>query len=179
MEKMKKPLFTLGIALSLAAAACTPKPQGEKKPAPDYQMSITRFQPPNVQNICYDEPSMTAYYVRMVQQEMAVGTLSCIDAKGNRMFTQQYTDTLNKFGGDLSANASDMKALMTKKRLNFDVVITEFANREAQRRHDDPEYCPRMARAFAWALSPDVKTLAQVPPPHDLGPEMNAFPCPK
>jgi hypothetical protein len=174
-----KPFFAVGIALSLAVAACAPKQLAEKKPAPDYQMKVARFSPPNASQICYDQQSLTAYYERMLQQELAVGTLSCQNADGSRKYEKQYGDVLNKFSGDLSANAVELKTIVAKRRLNMDVLVTEFANREAQRRNDDPEFCSRLERAFAWALSPGVTSLTQVPPPHDLGPEMNTFPCPK
>lgn len=180
MEIMNKPLFALGLTLALAAAACAPKPPAEKKPAPDYQMKVAQsVAPANVKNMCYDPDAMSAYYVRMTQQEMAVGTLTCQTSDGKRLFEKQYGDTLNKFGADLSANARELQAVIKGKRQNFDVVITEFANREAQRRNDDPQFCARMERAFAWALSPGATSLSLVPPPHDLAPEMNAFPCPK
>jgi hypothetical protein len=178
MIKMK-PFFAVGVGLSLAVAACAPKQLAEKKPAPDYQMKVASFSPPNVSQICYDQQSLTAYYERMLQQELAVGTLSCQNADGSRKYEKQYGDVLNKFSGDLSSNAAELKTLVAKRKLNMDVLVTEFANREAQRRNDDPEYCSRLERAFAWALSPAVTSLTQVPPPHDLGPEMNAFPCPK
>jgi hypothetical protein len=174
-----KPLFAAGLSLSLAVAACAPKQLAEKKPAPDYQMKVAQFSPPNVQNICYDQSSLTTYNVRMLQQELAVGTLSCQNADGSRKYEKQYGDVLNKFRPDLSSNAGELKAIAAKRRLNMDVLVTEFANREAQRRNDDREYCSRLERAFAWALSPDVTSLSQVPPPHDLGPEMSTFPCPK
>lgn len=177
---MKKPLYALSVTLCLAAAACAPKPIAEKKPAPDYQQKAVAIAPPaNLKNICYDEAAMSAYYARMTQQQLAVGTLSCQEAGGKRRFEKQYGDVLAKFGGDLSANAAEMKGIVAKKRLNMDVLVTEFANREAQRRNQDPEYCERMERAFKWALSPEATTLSLVPPPHDLAPEMNAFPCPK
>jgi hypothetical protein len=178
MTKMK-PLFALGIGLCLTAAACTPKPLAEKKPAPDYQMKVAQSAPPAAGQVCYDQQSLTAYQERMLQQELAVGTLSCQNADGSRKYSKQYGDVMAKFSSDLSANAADMKAVVAKRRLNMDVLVTEFANREAQRRNDDPEYCSRLERAFAWALSPGVTSLTQVPPPHDLGPEMNTFPCPK
>jgi hypothetical protein len=178
MTKMK-PFFAVGIGLSLVVAACAPKQLAEKKPAPDYQMKVASFSPPNVQQICYDQQSLTTYYERMLQQELAVGTLSCQNADSSRKYEKQYGDVLAKFSGDLSINATEMKAVVAKRRLNLDVVVTEFANREAQRRNDDPQYCERLERAFAWALSPGVTSLTQVPPPHDLGPEMNTFPCPK
>jgi uncharacterized protein (DUF1330 family) len=173
------PKIVAGLFLAFAAAACAPKHVAEKKPAPDYQMKVALSAPPNVSKICYDQQSLTTYNARMLQQELAVGTLSCQNADGTRKYEKQYGDVLAKFGGDLSSNAAELKSLTASRRLNMDVLVTEFANREAQRRNQDPEYCSRLERAFAWALSPSVTSLTQVPPPHDLGPEMNAFPCPK
>ena len=178
MTKMK-PLFAAGLLLSLAVAACAPKPVAEKKPAPDYQMKVAQGAPSTNKQLCYDEQSLATYNARMMQQELAVGTLSCQNADGSRMFSKEYGDVLAKFSSDLSTNAVDIKAIAAKRRLNMDVLVTEFANREAQRRNEDPEYCSRLKRAFAWALSPAVTSLNQVPPPHDLGPEMNALPCAK
>ncbi|MBS0541696.1 MAG: hypothetical protein JSR47_23225 [Proteobacteria bacterium] len=175
---MKKPLAAAVLTLSLAAA-CTPKPPAEKKPAPDYQMPLTRFSPPNLAKICYNPTDANTVYVRMVQGEMAVGYLTCQNPDGTRKFNSQYGDVVSKFSAELSANGQELKTLFGKRRLNIDAVVTEFANREAQRRNDDPQFCSRMERAFAWALSPGVTSLSQVPPPHDLGPEMNIFPCAK
>ena len=180
MDMMKKPLFALGLILCLAAAACAPKPIAEKKPAPDYQMKAASIAPPaNVKNICFDEAAMSAYYTRMTQQQMAVGTLSCQEAGGKRRFEKQYGDVLAKYSSDLASNAAEVKAIVAKRRLNMDVLVTEFANREAQQRQNDPQYCERFERAFNWALSPATTSLSQVPPPHDYAAEMNAFPCPK
>ena len=176
MTKMK-PMFAAGLLLSLAVTACAPKQLAEKKPAPDYQMKVAQAAPAGSKQQCYDEQSLATYNARMMQQELAVGTLSCQNADGSRKFSKQYGDVLAKFSGDLSANASEIKAVAAKRHLNMDVLVTEFANREAQQRNQDPEYCSRLERAFAWALSPSVTSLSQVPPPHDLGPEMNTFPC--
>ncbi len=57
-------------------------------------------------------------------------------------------------------------------------MVTEFANRSAQRAPVDKEFCSRTKRAFDWVLSAQVTTLAQAPPIYDLGPEMNVHPCP-
>jgi hypothetical protein len=177
---MKKPLFALGLTLCLAAAACAPKPIAEKKPAPDYQMKAASVPPPaNLTTICYDEAAMSVYYTRMTQQQLAVGTLSCQEAGGKRRFEKQYSDLLAKYGSDLASNAADIKAIAAKRRLNMDVLVTEFANREAQQRQNDPQYCERFERAFNWALSPAATSLSQVPPVHNYAAEMNAFPCPK
>ena len=71
-----------------------------------------------------------------------------------------------------------MQQLAGRKRFNLDIVVTEMANRTAQRAPVDKEFCSRSKRAFDWALSPQVTTVEQVPPPFDLGPEMNVYPCP-
>ena len=71
-----KPLFTAGLLLSLAVAACAPKQLAEKKPAPDYQMKVAQVAPSSSKQACYDEQSLATYNARMMQQELAVGTLS-------------------------------------------------------------------------------------------------------
>jgi hypothetical protein len=90
-----------------------------------------------------------------------------------------YASFLSKFQADLSSNARALQTLSPSKRYNVDDVVTEFANRTAQRAPTDKEFCARFKRAFDWALSPQVTSLAQVPPPYDLGPEMNVHPCPR
>ena len=52
-----------------------------------------------------------------------------------------------------------MQQLAGRKRFNLDVVVTEFANRTAQRAPVDKEFCSRSKRAFDWALSPQVTTV--------------------
>jgi hypothetical protein len=56
-------------------------------------------------------------------------------------------------------------------------VVTEFANRTAQKAPVDPQFCARSLRALEWALDPKANTLADVPPPYDLGPDMGYYPC--
>ena len=86
---------------------------------------------------------------------------------------------LGKFQSQMLApTRRSLQQLAGRKRFNVDVVVTEFANRTAQRAPTDKEFCSRSKRAFDWALSAQVTTLAQVPPPYDLGPEMNVYPCP-
>ena len=50
-------------------------------------------------------------------------------------------------------------------------------NRTAQKAPVDKEFCSRSLRALEWALDPRTTSLAQVPPPYDLGPDMNIYPC--
>ena len=57
-------------------------------------------------------------------------------------------------------------------------TLEQIANRTAQRAPTDKEFCARGKRAFDWAMDPKVTALAQVPPPYDLGPEMNIHACP-
>src|SRR6185369_10911323 len=100
------------------------------------------------------------------------------NASGARALDGQYASFLGKYQSDLSANARALSQVAARHRLNVDVVVTEFANRTAQKAPADKDFCARGLRAFEWALAPGTTTLAQVPPPYDLGPDMNMYPCP-
>lgn len=162
----------------LALSACTPETP-KTAAAPNYQAPVASIAPPaNVKSVCFDEAALSAYRVRMVQQELSVGVLSCQGPDGSRQFEPQYRAFVTKFGPELSSNATELKSAVTRKGRNFDVVITEIANRTAQRPTQDPAFCSRHLRALEWSLVPTVSSLTQVPSPYDLGPEMNIFPCP-
>jgi hypothetical protein len=152
-----------------------------RPPAADYQAASTTPAPPagRIRAICYNEADLATYRARMAQQEFTVGTLQCQTAGGSRAYESLYASFLAKFQGDLGSNARSLQTLSRNKRFNVDVVVTEFANRTAQRAPTDKEFCSRFKRAFDWALSAQVTSLTQVPPPYDLGPEMNVHPCPK
>lgn len=150
-----------------------------KPPAADYQAPVPPSPPAtNIRGICYNPADLAVYRGRMVQQEFTVVTLQCQTAGGARAYEQQYAAFLSKFQSELAANASGLQQLSRRKRFNVDVVVTEFANRTAQRAPVDKEFCSRGKRALDWAMSPQVTTLAQVPPPYDLGPDMKVYPCP-
>ena len=173
------PLFrALPLPLLLAAAACIP--QGPNTAAgPGYQAPAANLAPPaNVRSICFDDAQLAAYRVRMVQQELAVGTLACKGSDGSRRFDAQYGQFLAKFRGELQANAGELQSVVTGKGRNFDVVVTEIANRTAQQPNRDAAFCARSQSALEWSLAPSVSSLAQVPSPYDFGPDMNVFPCP-
>jgi hypothetical protein len=152
-----------------------------KPPAADYQAASTIPTPPatNIRAICYNDADLETYRSRMAQQQMVVGTLQCQTASGARAYETQYASFISKFQSELGTNSRNLQTLGRTKRFNVDVVVTEFANRTAQRAPTDKEFCSRFKRAFDWALSNQVTSLGQVPPPYDLGPEMNVFPCPK
>ena len=169
---------TLAVAVLLAAAACVP--QGPNTAAgPGYQAPVSRLAAPaNVRSICFDDAQLAAWRARMVQQELAVGTLACKGSDGSRRFDAQYGQFLTKFRGELQANAGELQGVVTSKGRNFDVVVTEIANRTAQQPNTDGAFCSRQQRALEWSLAPSVSSLAQVPSPYDFGPDMNVFPCP-
>ena len=174
------PLFrpALAAALLLAAAACVP--QGPDTAAgAGYQAPVANLGPPaNLRSICFDDAQLAAYRVRMVQQELAVGTLACKGADGSRRFDAQYGQFLAKFRGELQANAGELQGVVAAKGRNLDVVVTEIANRTAQQPNRDAAFCARNQRALEWSLAPSVSSLVQVPSPYDFGPDMNVFPCP-
>ena len=162
---------TLGQSSSSSAPASRP-------PAADYQMAGAAPPPAgSVRAICYNAEDIAIFRARMVQMELNVATLQCQSPNGTRAYEGQYRSFLDKFRNDLSANARALQGLAGRKRLNVDVVVTEFANRTAQRAPTDREFCSRAKRAFDWALSQQVTSLSQVPPPYDLGPDMNVHPC--
>ena len=173
------------IAGGLALGGCPLQQQAKttapvnKPPAADYQAPIAATPPAgNIRGICYTPADLAIYRARMVHQEMVVGTLQCQNPGGSRAYERQYADFLAKFQSELAANSRSLAQLGGRKRFNVDVVVTEFANRTAQRAPTDKEFCGRFKRAFDWSLSAQVTTLAQVPAVYDLGPEMNVFPCP-
>jgi len=151
-----------------------------KKPAaPDYQQAAA----PTTGNVnratCYNAADLSVMRVRMLQQELTVATLQCQNAGGARAFESIYASFLNKYTAELTANAQSLRQVAARKRFNVDVVVTEMSNRMAQRAPVDREFCTRSLRALEWALDPKATSLTLVPPPYDMGPEMNIIPCPQ
>lgn len=162
---------TLGQAKTAAPVA--------KAAAADYQAPSPASPPAgNIRAICYNAADLAVVNARMVQQELVVATLQCQNPGGSRAFEGQYSAFISKYQSELSSNGTTLRQVAGRKRLNVDVFVTEISNRTAQRAPVDREFCSRSKRALDWALDPKVSSLAQVPPPFDLGPEMNIFPCP-
>jgi hypothetical protein len=178
MKRQSGPTI-IGVTFGLALAGCAVQ-NGGGNPAPNYQAPATAIAPPaNLRAVCYDEAGLSAYRVRMVQQQLNVGTLACKNSDGSRKLDKQYADFVHKFNSELKTNAVELKRVATRKKVNFDVLLTEIANRTAQRPAKDAEFCSRQQRALEWAMAPQVSSLTEVPAPYDLGPEMKVFPCPK
>jgi pyruvate/2-oxoglutarate dehydrogenase complex dihydrolipoamide acyltransferase (E2) component len=172
------------VAAGLALGGCpmggtqTAAPAAKKAPAPDYQAPPTASPPANqTRAICYNDADLAVMRGRMLHQEMSVATLQCQTANGARALEAQYGQFLSKYSADLSANARALQTLSRTKRFNIDVIVTEFANRTAQKAPVDKEFCQRAQRTLDWALHPTTTSLAQVPPPYDLGPDMNIYAC--
>jgi hypothetical protein len=178
---MRHPLSPLYLLTGcvLALAACTPR-LAEKKVTNDYQAPVASVAPPaNIRSVCYNDADLNAFRVRMVQQQLVVGVLQCKGPDGKPHLDDEYAAFVKKFNPELASNAVELKSLVSRKKANLDVMVTEIANRTAQRPSQDPAFCSRHQRAFEWALLAEVTTLSQVPAPYDLGPEMKIFSCPK
>ncbi|MBI3198300.1 MAG: hypothetical protein HYZ40_12515 [Rhodospirillales bacterium] len=178
MKLSQAAILALGV---LAIGACTPKTAAPvvKAAAADYQAPVPPSPPAaNIRAICYNAADLATVRARMVQQELVVATLQCQNPGGSRAFEGLYRDFIGKYQSELSSNSAALRQLAGRKRLNVDVFVTEVSNRTAQRAPVDREFCSRSKRALDWALDPKVSSLNQVPPPFDLGPEMNIFPCP-
>jgi hypothetical protein len=162
----------------LALLACAQN-TGPESGAPNYQAEASAFAPPaNIAAICYDGNDLEVIHTRMVQQEIVVGVLQCKSADGSRSLDAKYAAFLSKYNFELASNAANLQEVATRKRASVDVLVTEIANRTAQHAHDQL-FCSRHQRALEWSLQPKVTSLAQVPSPYDLGPEMTVLPCPK
>lgn len=173
-------LLTAGL---LALGACTlgqnrSAAAPQKAAAPDYQAPAPAA-PPAAQTraICYNASDLATVHARMVQQELQVVTLQCQGAGGARAYERVYADFVGKFRNEFATNARALQQVARAKRFNVDALVTEIANRTAQRAPVDKEFCSRGKRAFDWALDAKVTSLSQVPPPYDLGPEMNIYAC--
>jgi hypothetical protein len=179
IEKLAR--ATVVIASILAASACTFEKAStaapSSVPAADYQEPGAAPPAAATRGNCYSAEDIATYRGRMLQQEFTVAALSCQNPNGTRAYEVDYKNFLDKFNADLQSNARSLQSLAARKRLNVDVVVTEFANRTAQKVTTDKTFCQRSKRALDYALSPKAATLSQVPPPYDLGPEMGAYPC--
>ena len=99
----------------------------KKAPAPDYQQSLGQVaRPTNLAAICYNDADIAVMRGRMLQQEMAVATLQCQNPGGSRALEGFYSSFLSKFNGELATNARGLQQVAGRKRLNVDVVVTEF-----------------------------------------------------
>jgi hypothetical protein len=179
MKKQFAP-FSLLAACGFALAGCVLDKPETKAPANNYQSPAAAVATPaNLRAICYEDSDLSAFRVRQVQQQLVVGVLQCKGTDGKIYLDDEYGAFIKKFGPELSSNAAEMKSVVARKKANLDVMVTEIANRTAQRPVHDPEFCSRHQRAFEWALTTKVTSLTQVPSPYDFGPEMKVFPCPR
>ena len=172
-------LVTAGLAIS-GFSGCTPRTAtpAKKPPAPDYAAPPPPSPPAAATRAtCYNDADLAVMHARMLHQELTVATLQCQNASGGRAYEDSYRSFLNKFTPELAANGRALTELSRRKRFNVDVVVTEFANRTAQKAPVDKEFCSRSLRALEWALDGKATSLALVPPPYDLGPDMNMHAC--
>ncbi|HTR82894.1 MAG TPA: hypothetical protein VMI56_00350 [Reyranella sp.] len=174
----------LVVAGSLALGGCPEMAQTaaptKAPPAPNYQSASATPIPPaaNIRAICYNDTDLNVIRSRMLHQELVVATLQCQSPSGARAFDAIFGSYLNKFQPELTTNARSLQQLAGRKRFNVDTLVTEFSNRMAQHAPVDKDFCSRSLRAIEWALDAKASSLALVPPPYDLGPEMNIYPCP-
>ncbi len=178
MKKQYVPLSLLA-ACGFVLVACVPGQPETKAPSNNYQAPAEAVAAPaNIRSVCYEDSDLSAFRVRMVQQQLVVGVLQCKGANGKMHLDDEYGAFIKKFSPELSSNAAEMKSLVLRKRVNLDVMVTEIANRTAQKPVQDAAFCSRHQRALEWALLPQVTSLKDVPSPYDFGPDMKVFPCP-
>src|SRR5919106_1347483 len=144
---MNRPLSSLCLLTACGltlAAACAPQSSDKKKPTNDYQAPSANVAPPaNLRSVCYDDADLSAWRVRMVQQQLVVGALQCKGPDGKIYLDDEYAAFIKKFNPELSSNAAEMKSVVSRKKANLDVIVTEIANRTAQRPVHDQDFCSR------------------------------------
>jgi hypothetical protein len=174
---MKKTIVCAAVfaAMGVALAACVTQQQAAG-PAPDYQAPLFAASAPPPGVACYNDDEIRIVGVRMAQQVMTTGVLICKNADGSRIHQQEYTTFINKFQDELKGNYAELSDLVKRRRLNMDVIVTEMANRAAGQAQE-PLFCNRLQRAFAWSLSPKVSSLNQVPSPYDFTAQMSMHRC--
>lgn len=182
IKRLTQAVILTGSILTLGACmlgGSTTASAPGKPPAADYQAPVPPSPPAGqTRAICYNAADLSVVRARMAQQELQVVTLQCQGPGGRRAYETLYADFVGKFRAEFATNARSLSQIAGRKRFNTDVFVTEVANRTAQRAPTDKEFCSRGKRAFDWAMDPKVTSLAQVPPPYDLGPEMNIYACP-
>ena len=147
------------------------------------QRTTGRSTPPsppaaNIRAICYNDADLARYRARMLQQELKRRAPCSARLRRRPRLREPVRRLPQQVPGRAGANARSLQQLGRRKRFNVDVVVTEFANRTAQRAPIDKEFCAAPSAPSNGRSIAQVDLARQVPPPYDLGPEMNVHPCP-
>lgn len=164
------------IAAVLGLAAC--QTTASYEPSPSYAIVAAQTQANTGQRAgCLNESEYDAVRARILQNSLATATLTCLDAKRNRLLEAKYNQFVQRYNPEYAENARTLRQVAARRGKNFDVMNTDMANQAAVQLSSDGQFCARASRALDWALSPKVTALSQVPPPVDYTGQLGLRVC--
>jgi hypothetical protein len=163
-------------AAVLALAACQTTARYE--PSPNYAVVAAQTQANTGQGAgCLNEAEHDAVRARILQNSLATATLTCLDARRNRLLEAKYNQFVQRYNPEYAENARALRQIAARRGKNFDVLNTDMANQAAVQLSADGQSCARASQALDWALSPKVTSLSQVPPPVDYTGQLGLRVC--
>ncbi|MGE0426002.1 MAG: hypothetical protein AB7O88_27325 [Reyranellaceae bacterium] len=163
-------------AAVLGLAAC--QTTATYEPSPSYASVAAQTQANTGQGAgCLNESEYDAVRARILQNSLATATLTCLDAKRNRLLEAKYNQFVQRYNPEYAENARTLRQVAARRGKNFDVLNTDMANQAAVQLSSDGQFCARASRALDWALSPKVTALSQVPPPVDYTGQLGLRVC--
>lgn len=163
-------------AAMLALAAC--QTTASYEPSPSYATVAAQTQANTGQGAgCLNEAEHDAVRARILQNSLATATLTCLDARRNRLLEAKYNQFVQRYNPEYAANARSLRQIAARRGKNFDVMNTDMANQAAVQLSTDRQFCARASRALDWSLSPKVTSLSQVPPPVDYTGQLGLRVC--
>jgi hypothetical protein len=107
---------------------------------------------------CFTEAEWKAAHVRVLQTDLNVAQLECMDVQG-ASYNEQYKAFVARFGSRLTANAGLLKAHFHGAERELDQFITRIANDSSERSMHDMAFCANSAALFQKALALEVSSL--------------------
>ena len=158
------------LAAGCLLAGCAPtRPAGPAAPSTRYA-KVMPAPATAGRGQCLNDEEAAAVRGRIVQQELAYAARAC-------SMSAEYNQFATKFSADLSANGSQLGALLRRRGLNINSYVTDIANKVAARAPGHGGFCSDAREAFRWALQPSMTRLNDVPPLYDNTADHGMRPC--
>lgn len=130
---------------------------------------------------CYRPQEVNAKYVRLLQTELMVATLTC-RYQTNLGFEQKYNAFVHKFNGRLGHHIGVIRAHFKREygagfERQYDRFSTDLANQASQRAQGGGSYCANTAWMFDEILTMPVSELESFAASIHLAPIANAQAC--
>lgn len=119
---------------------------------------------------CFTESEWRAAHVRVLQTELQVAALECVNVQGAN-YNDQYTVFIQRFQDRLKANANLLKSHFQRvygkdSGRELDIFVTKVANDASSRSMQDMKFCANSAELFKAALAIDKPQFEQAAMEH-------------